>query len=117
MFPTVFRRIHRSLVHVLIAAQLLLSAPIVNALDVIASDGATPCAEQMASGHHDSHCPCCPDGASSQASCLSACIATAAIVPSVLVVAARANPVESRGEVVAPIAYLADPPLKPPPIA
>jgi hypothetical protein len=116
MFRIMFRHLFRPVAFVLIAAQLLLSAPMVNALPS-AGSGEMPCAEQMSGDRHIPDCPCCPDGVKSLAGCLTACMPAAAIAPSALIVGASTSPVESSGAVIAPVVYLADPPLKPPPIA
>jgi hypothetical protein len=115
MVGTVFRRILRPVAYALIAAQLLLSAPMVRAFTLLQGE-ATPCAESMAGEKHVSECPCCPDGVQSMAGCLTACISAAAIAPSMASVAVSTAQVEMRSFTAAPVAYLADPPLKPPPI-
>jgi len=115
MVGTMFRRILRPVVHALTAAQLLLSAPMVNAFTLLQGE-ATPCAESMAGKEHVSECPCCPDGVQSMAACLSACISAAGIVPSVASIAVSTSHVETRDFAAVHVASLADPPLKPPPI-
>jgi len=115
MVGSVMRRTFRPVAYALIAAQLLLSAPMVNAFALL-QGGATPCAESMADRKHVSECPCCPDGVQSMAGCLSACISASAIAPSAPSIAVSTGLVETRGLTAVHVANLADPPLKPPPI-
>jgi hypothetical protein len=116
MVGSVFRRTFRPVAYALITAQLLLSAPMVNAFALLQGTATPPCAESMAGEKHVSECPCCPDGVQSMAGCLSACISAAAIAPSIASVAVSTAHVETRGFTAVPVAHLADPPLKPPPI-
>jgi hypothetical protein len=101
IFQRVSRQPFRFIIHVLIAAQLLLSAPIY----------AVPAAADQ------DCCPCCPDGAQGVAACLSACTASVGAIStfapySVALIATAAPPgPRTRG-----VAEIADPPLKPPPI-
>jgi len=118
MFGTVNRRLARPLIYVLVAAQLLLSAPVVTALSPSTSDGATemPCADSMPKADDSKPCPCCPDGTTSMAGCLSACTASAAMPPTLSI---HVSSVAAMPVIVAAtsnLADLADPPLKPPPI-
>lgn len=110
-----FVRRHRPLVFLLIAAQLLLSAPVVNALAAMTSSPveAMPCAGDMP---EPDHCPCCPEGVTNMATCLAACTASVG-APSLLTF--DPAPAESA----APPTHVAtifgasdDPPLTPPPI-
>lgn len=111
----------RPLVFVLVLAQLLLSAPIVNAMAGAATHASPACASHvpgrghLGSGHHDT-CPCCPDGVMTDAGCLAACTAGAAplqSVPSARVVEAVIAPNQ---RVVTLFVGFSEPPLKPPPI-
>lgn len=110
------RRFLRRLAFLLIAAQLLWSAPVASAYAAIASgpDGAH-CAEMMAADPADP-CPCCPDAEMGVAACLSACTASVGMLATFTL-----PPVRSRYAIadVLPLVHrvdLADPPLKPPPI-
>jgi hypothetical protein len=115
MFPNAMHRLFRPIAFALIAAQLLLSAPLVNALESLTS-GSTPCAEIMSGGDHHAGCPCCPDGVTSMAGCLAACTAAVGIMSTSHDRATRvldAAPVAASFE---PTARTSEPPLKPPPI-
>jgi hypothetical protein len=112
-----FRRFRRPVVHLLVAAQLLLSAPMANAFDLLAQGEAVPCMERMAAVSDGPDCPCCPDGSQSLAGCLSTCLAAAAITPTILAsTALSGHPETCRTQVTAAFRS-AEPPLKPPPIA
>ena len=118
MFGTVNRRLVRSFIYVLVAAQLLLSAPVVTALSPSTSGSATemPCADSMPNADDSKPCPCCPDGTTNMAGCLSACTASAATPPTLSIQVSDVATMPAI--VVAPssVTELADPPLKPPPI-
>jgi hypothetical protein len=103
-------------IHLLAATQLLLCAPMVNALDLMAQGAAMPCMEQMGEASEDSDCPCCLDGAQSLAGCLSVCLAAAAIAPTVVISSAPVRHIESREIPATRVTRLGEPPLKPPPI-
>jgi hypothetical protein len=124
MFPLVNRSFIRTLIYVLVAGQVLLSAPVASA--PISSDkggaaGAAaaemPCADSMPQGDESKPCPCCPDGTSGVAGCLSACAGAAAApsVPAIQTIAIAAQPAPRLS--VPQITDLSEPPLKPPPIA
>lgn len=113
MFGLVKR--YRLLVHVLVAAQLLLSAPVVTALTASTPGSTPPCADMMMTG--DSHpCPCCPDDVSSIAQCLSACTQAASQVGSTTPSITRHSPPLASAPAFNPLPVAADPPIKPPPI-
>jgi hypothetical protein len=118
MFSLVNRRFVRTVLYVLAAGQVLLSAPIASAI----GNGATaatvemPCADSMPRTDDSKPCPCCPDGVTSIAACLSACTASVAALPVLAVHAVNAVSLPSPAAVFPQIADLADPPLKPPPI-
>jgi hypothetical protein len=120
MFSPVNRRkLARPLIYVLVAAQLLLSAPIVSAM---AGEMASPakdmaCADMTPRTEDSKPCPCCPDGVMSMAACLSACAAAVAALPSVRIYLSAVTAAPAIVPRFASIAELADPPLKPPPIA
>ena len=108
----------RPVLWLLVIAQLLLSAPVVNAMAALhpAGSAATDCATGMADTRHARECPCCPDGVGTLASCLASCSATVGALPSFEL--PRSSP-----QVAAPASTIAvndsivdDPPLKPPPI-
>jgi hypothetical protein len=119
MFSLVNRRLVRTLLYVLVAGQVLLSAPIASAMSMGANAASAemPCADSMPQADDSKPCPCCPDGTSSVAACLSACTAAAAALPALAVDAVRAATLPSPVAASPQIADLADPPLKPPPIA
>ena len=119
MFSLVNWRFIRTLIYVLVTGQALLSAPIVSAMGNAPSAGAAemPCADSMPQMDDSKPCPCCPDGTSSMAACLSACAASVAPPPTPAAQAVRAVALPSPVAVFPQIADLADPPLKPPPIA
>ena len=111
----VVNRIARSVVFLLIAAQLLLAVPAMAGVTGAAASATADCAD-MPGAHGDRHCPCCPDGASSVAGCMSACTAASAL-PALLPTIAVDRVAELvRHPTFEFISSLADPPLKPPPI-
>jgi len=119
MFHDVNRRLFRSLIYVLVAGQLLLSAPMVSAMSAgqSAASSERPCADSM---HHarDSHpCPCCPDQGKGDAACLSACTASVAATSSLQLPAVSTTHLPPPDDVAVHTARASDPPLDPPPIA
>ena len=114
MFSTVKR--FRPLIYVLVAAQLLLSAPVVSALSAASSAEQMPCGDMMPAGSDSDHCPCCPDGVTSMGECLSACTAAhaAARTPTLFVPVTISSLANTPAFV--PLVMLADPPVQPPPI-
>jgi len=115
MFGPVKTRLLRPLLYVLVAAQLLLSAPVVTALAASAPASTTaPCAGEMPASGETGKCPCCPDGVSMSA-CLATCTA-AAVTPTAQVATVSAVATVIAEAPVAALVSLADPPLKPPPI-
>jgi hypothetical protein len=119
MFSLVNRSFIRTLLYVLVAGQVLLSAPIASALGKGANAAAAemPCADSMPPTDDSNPCPCCPDGTSSIAACLSACTASIAALPVLAVSVVRTVALPSPVAAFPQITDLADPPLKPPPIA
>lgn len=116
MFAIVKRRV-RPLVYLLVLAQLLLSAPLVNAFSGAAASHASPACEghvPPATEHHG--CPCCPDGVMTDAGCLAACTAGAAPLQSCPPLRLEAPSIASDERVAEVFGGIADPPLKPPPI-
>ena len=118
MFSPVNRRFIRALVYVLVAGQLLLSAPIASAFSSNTATAASemPCADSMPQPDDSKPCPCCPEGTVGVAACLSACTGSIASIPSLEIRVSRAPLVEASPLATVPIAEFADPPLKPPPI-
>ena len=121
MVALVKRRWSRPLIYVLVAAQLLLSAPAMafssGASGVPAASTTIPCDHQMNIGHRGDKCPCCPDGGMSMPGCLAACALSAAAMPSretFIRVSARALRLEPMASI--RFASLSSPPLNPPPI-
>jgi hypothetical protein len=122
------RRVRRLLNHIsrpvallVVVAQLLLVIPVLNssamaAAHTPASGTHSPCDEMPARGH-DGDCPCCPDGAGSMKDCQAMCSLAASVAPSVIVVAITPSHEAPRADITAPVTFLAEPPLQPPPIA
>jgi hypothetical protein len=108
------KRLVRPLLYVLIAAQLLLTAPVVSALAVASASDAMPCAGVMMADTEP--CPCCPDGTESMAQCLSACTAAFGIAVTHSGFIAVAGSSSASAPLFAPLAVFAEPPIKPPPI-
>jgi hypothetical protein len=101
---------------VLVAAQVFLSAPVASAFAAMASaDGGHHCAE-MESAAHMGDCPCCPEGDSGTAACLSACTASLGAIAVFSFVSPPAVHARADLPLSSPRARLAEPPLKPPPI-
>lgn len=117
MFSLVKRPLLRRWIYALVAAQIFMSVPMASAFASIASAGQdNHCAEMQHPGGQADQCPCCPEGASGTAACLSACTASLGAVTvftftSPPTVHARVAPVLQSH-----IAQAAEPPLKPPPI-
>ena len=119
MFSLVNRRFVRTLIYVLVAGQVLLSAPMASAMGhgAKATAAEMPCADSMPHADESKPCPCCPDGTASMAACLSACTASVAALPTLETHIIKAAALPSPAATFLQIADLADPPLKPPPIA
>ncbi len=116
MFDLVNRRFIRTLVYLLVAGQALLSAPIASAMgnDTNAGTLEMPCAASMPQTDDSKPCPCCPDGTSSIAACLSACAASVAALPTLIFPRVKTVTLPAPATAFPQIADLADPPLKPP---
>jgi hypothetical protein len=124
----VTRRFVRILVHVLVAAQVLLGAPVANAFvdDAPAAAhagdssgdaaGDPHCADLMADDSEAASCPCCPDGSTDMTSCFSHCLGTSAAMHSLAFMSAASDSVAPASPALIHPAALAEPPLKPPPI-
>jgi hypothetical protein len=108
----------RTLIHVLVAAQILLSAPVwAVTFDSAATSSANmPCADSMPASAGDECCPCCPDGVGSVAGCLSACLAMLGAIPTAMMPIAAAESTDAITALAVSLAHAAEPPLKPPPI-
>ena len=118
MVGLVNKRLIRPLVCLLVAGQLLLSAPMVPAMaPASGSDPAEmPCADSMPRAADTDSCPCCPDGVSDLAACLSACAASVGSISSLVVPVVSMTAVPTVAAAIVHVATAADPPLKPPPI-
>lgn len=117
MVGAVRNRFTRALIYMLVSAQLLLSVPVATAFaDAASASAEMPCADSMPMADDGKPCPCCPDGATDTAACLSACTASSAPVPMI----SLPQRVSSAAALESPprisVARLAEPPLKPPPI-
>lgn len=119
---TVNRRTFRPLVYALVAVQLLLSVASAWAAEVSAQAPAIqsmPCDDMnmQSDVHHSKQCPCCPDGVAGTMDCQSACAGGVAVIS----VARYFVPNSAAVPTVEPLPVyfhpLAEPPLKPPPIA
>jgi hypothetical protein len=111
------RPLVRRVILALVAAQLLLSAPVASAWSAIAGQQQMDCGDMMPMSGDAESCPCCPEGGAGMSACLSSCLSSLAALamPSVLPTRATSYPpVASR---FAPLTEPADPPVKPPPIA
>jgi hypothetical protein len=120
MFDPVNRRFVRTLIYALVAGQALLFAPVNAGAGEHRSGHAAaemPCADSMPQTDDSKPCPCCPDGTSGMAACLSACTGAVAALPAVSVGIAPLIALPMRELAFARLAGLSDPPLKPPPIA
>lgn len=119
MFANVNRRLIRSLVYLLVLGQVLLSAPVTAAVASTGSSAAAemPCADSMPQTDHSKPCPCCPDGTAGIAACLSACAGSVAALSSLTVQLIRVAAQAPVSVATMLAARVADPPLKPPPIA
>jgi len=118
MFGTVKRRSFRTLIYVLVAAQALSFAPVATSMPAAhsADSSGMHCPDMAPAADDSKGCPCCPD-ANTVAACLSSCAATVGAISTFLLpVASSAHGAISVASFV-PRGELADPPLKPPPIA
>jgi len=113
----VHKRWIKPLIHLLVAAQLLLAVPANAWVRADATNEASQPCDTMMQAMEAGDCPCCPDGVASMKDCLASCTLAAATVatcvsrapvpiPAIRVASANAPPFKS---------YSA-PPLKPPPI-
>jgi len=118
MVNIVNRRFFRTLIYVLVAGQLLLSAPIVSAMSAWGSTSTAeaPCADMMLHASNTDPCPCCLEGDMGNATCLSACTASVGAISTYQFSMARMAVDPLPVTRVAHIARASDPPLKPPPI-
>lgn len=117
------RRILRPLVYALLTVQLLLSLPVAvtwaakTSAHTIETKSAPCDAMNMPGGHQPKHCPCCPDGATGELECQIACATGVAALPLANDFLPIAVAVPTTEPVPVNFLPLADPPLKPPPIA
>jgi hypothetical protein len=70
----------KPLVFLLVAAQLLLAAPVNTFSRVLATDSSSHACDTMTPAADPGHCPCCPDGPESMNDCLATCVLGAAAV-------------------------------------
>jgi hypothetical protein len=106
------------LVHVLVAAQVLLSTPVMDAPAASPAPTAaeTHCGDGMPMAPDGENCPCCPEGVVDAASCFSHCLVAPGPVHAISFFARTqvyASPAEAPG---IRRQALSDPPIKPPPI-
>ncbi|HEX6638730.1 MAG TPA: hypothetical protein VF033_13815 [Steroidobacteraceae bacterium] len=108
-------RLFRKLMYAVIAVQILAAPPVAGAFAKLLPDA--HCASWLPAGIDPDSCPCCPDGVTNMVSCLSACTASAAAIPSfeypapcTMILRVAVSPPVQR---TAP----SEPPLHPPPIA
>lgn len=111
------RRFFRTLIHVLVAGQVLLSAPVVAAIPAgNATAAEMPCADSMPQSPDRTPCPCCPDQTSGVAACLSGCAGAAATISIHFLKPITSVSMPAPAAPAVRLVLLADPPLKPPPI-
>ena len=115
----VVSRCFRVLIHVLVAAQVFLSAPVVAGV-ASPSNGTSmsgmPCGENMPATQDGEPCPCCPDGVDGAAACLSACAASVGAISVLILPLVTMTSTPAFAALNVPLACAAEPPLKPPPI-
>ena len=110
-------RLARPVALLVVAAQLLLGFSGMASAQVPASSGTHAPCDEMPASNPDGSCPCCPDDSGSMNGCLVMCSLAAAIAPSEFVVAVTPSHAAPFAEYSDDHSSLADPPLKPPPIA
>jgi hypothetical protein len=114
------KHIARPVACVVIAAQLLLAVPAMAHAPDPGTNTQAHCDAMVVpatAATHDDGCPCCPDGAGSMKDCLVMCSLAVAVTPSLFVSTVTPSQAEPFVELSDYITALADPPLKPPPIA
>ncbi len=110
------RRFSTILVHVLLAAQLLLGAPAVDALvDAAPAAASAHCADMAPDAGASDPCPCCPDS-TDMSSCLSSCLGTPGAMHAMVIAPLRRMTARPSPEMLVHLTARTDPPLKPPPI-
>jgi hypothetical protein len=88
-----------------------------SAFAAIASAGPEDhCAAMMYASAQDDSCPCCPDGESGVADCLSACTASLGAIVEFSFVYPCSGPARVTQAAIFQRIQAAEPPLKPPPI-
>jgi hypothetical protein len=110
-------RLSRPVALLVIAAQLLLGWPGMASAQTSTPAGSHAHCNEMFAVHHEKGCPCCPDDSGSMKDCLVMCSLAAAVAPSVIEVVVTPSRVAAFVEFPDYQTTLADPPLKPPPIA
>jgi hypothetical protein len=117
MVRHVKRSLFRTLIYVLVGGQVLLSAPVIASASLTtASASEMPCADMMPQQGDSTPCPCCPDGVTSVAACLSACTASVAVISTLMLPQVVTAAAPEPAFLSAPLPLSADPPLDPPPI-
>jgi hypothetical protein len=111
------RSFSKTLIYVLIAAQLLLALPAMASAQTGASAAHEMPCDEMPMPAGDDPCPCCPDGANSMTDCLVACTLAATAAPSLSSGQAAFAAAPPIVEIFHSFDAPADPPLNPPPIA
>ena len=106
------RRLVRFLAPILLAAQLLAVLPA-----AAAQTAAVQASHAHCNGTPPDHCPCCPDDSDSMSGCFVMCALSAAVTPSIFVIAIAPAHTAPMIDSSTYQSSLADPPLKPPPIA
>lgn len=96
----------------LAAAQLLLAIPAMASANAAAGSA---CDHAGMSSDHG--CPCCPDDANSMSGCLAYCLLGTAVAPSLLLVFTVSHVSQEFADAADFVPTVADPPVKPPPIA
>ncbi len=102
------RRVRRTIVSLIAAAQLLAVLPSFGS-DIACADGAMGTSTEQ-------HCPCCPEGVATTADCLTACISGAAATSSNAILSAASTRLDAPEAEQPVVSGLTDPPLNPPPI-
>ena len=115
-YLSLVRRLKNLLVHVLIAAQLLLVVPAMASVPAAAPAGAEMPCDGMPMPASDDPCPCCPDGTTSMTACLVSCLLAATAAPMIFTTQVESIPTVSFVEVPHAANAFSEPPLKPPPI-
>ena len=110
------RKFATPLAFLLVAAQLLLAVPaMAGAPSAAALTAEMPCDDMPM--HGDDPCPCCPEGSDSMTDCLVSCLLSATAASTLHIIQAEPDSTRAFANPPHPAPTVADPPLKPPPIA